>query len=87
MRVSYFIEFGIRRTIFCIILFVEKRSIFQVMFILYLNTIHGLYAGHLKPRSLRPLNLQELVNELFIQVISSHLLLFAEDFSCRDGWT
>lgn len=86
MKASYFFEFGIRRVVFCLILFNEKRSIFQVMFILYLNIIHGLYAGHLWARTLKRLNFVEIVNECIIQVISAHLLLFVEDFSCREGW-
>ena len=82
----------IRRALYVAVPFSTETPIFHIMFILYLNTFVLIFVGNNKPIEGRFKNKLEIVNEVFVHLISMHIIFFTDwigdpDMQYNMGWS
>mmetsp|Transcript_24944 Transcript_24944/g.38740 ORF Transcript_24944/g.38740 Transcript_24944/m.38740 type:complete len:353 (+) Transcript_24944:2718-3776(+) len=79
VSLSYFLIFMIRRLLFFMIAFTfTSAPSLQIIFVLYLTVGCQIYLVYYKPRKPRFFNKIETVNEVFVYIVTLHMIFFTD---------
>lgn len=76
---AYYLLYIIRRLTFCLIAISFKgNTVYQFQALYILNLFMGIYIGYNASKKSPSLNRVDLFNELFIQILTIHVVLFTD---------